>query len=38
MVLAAAAVPHGLIYRAPDVLEDPQYRALVDGGVVPPDT
>ena len=24
--LAAAAVPHGLIYRAPDMLDDPQYR------------
>jgi formyl-CoA transferase len=26
-VLAAAAIPHGLIYRAPDVLNDPQYLA-----------
>jgi crotonobetainyl-CoA:carnitine CoA-transferase CaiB-like acyl-CoA transferase len=26
-VLAAAAVPHGLIYRAPDVIDDPQYLA-----------
>jgi succinyl-CoA---D-citramalate CoA-transferase len=26
-VLEAASVPHGLIYRAPDVLEDPQYLA-----------
>ena len=25
--LAAASVPHGLIYRATDILEDPQYRA-----------
>jgi crotonobetainyl-CoA:carnitine CoA-transferase CaiB-like acyl-CoA transferase len=25
--LEDAAVPHGLIYRAPDMLEDPQYRA-----------
>jgi len=25
--LEAAAVPHGLIYRAPDMLEDPQYLA-----------
>jgi crotonobetainyl-CoA:carnitine CoA-transferase CaiB-like acyl-CoA transferase len=25
--LEAAAVPHGLIYRAPDMLDDPQYRA-----------
>jgi formyl-CoA transferase len=26
-VLASAAIPHGLIYRAPDVLDDPQYLA-----------
>jgi crotonobetainyl-CoA:carnitine CoA-transferase CaiB-like acyl-CoA transferase len=26
-LLAAAAVPHGLIYRAPDVIDDPQYLA-----------
>jgi crotonobetainyl-CoA:carnitine CoA-transferase CaiB-like acyl-CoA transferase len=26
-VLEAAAVPHGLIYRAPDMLDDPQYVA-----------
>ena len=25
--LEIAAVPHGLIYRAPDVLDDPQYQA-----------
>ncbi|HSA50923.1 MAG TPA: CoA transferase, partial [Yinghuangia sp.] len=25
--LAEAAVPHGLIYRAPDMLDDPQYAA-----------
>jgi crotonobetainyl-CoA:carnitine CoA-transferase CaiB-like acyl-CoA transferase len=26
-VLTAAAIPHGLIYQAPDVLDDPQYLA-----------
>jgi crotonobetainyl-CoA:carnitine CoA-transferase CaiB-like acyl-CoA transferase len=26
-ILEAAAVPHGLIYRAPDMLDDPQYLA-----------
>jgi crotonobetainyl-CoA:carnitine CoA-transferase CaiB-like acyl-CoA transferase len=26
-VLTAAAIPHGLIYKAPDVLDDPQYLA-----------
>ena len=25
--LTAAGIPHGLIYRAPDILEDPQYAA-----------
>jgi crotonobetainyl-CoA:carnitine CoA-transferase CaiB-like acyl-CoA transferase len=25
--LTAAGIPHGLIYRAPDILDDPQYAA-----------